>query len=258
MEFKDQYTNSQKSILGKIKKLLIRGVLPFLIVLTFFQTSPAAAPATWQATSSTGCPSMSTNSSIVEINNGDMIIFHSNSVYKYTKSTATCSSLASEPTGSSINRAVKLSDRWILANATSSYTVLYDVYSNQWIYTFPRMIALDTNESPNSQSGSTQNIGNSITEYNGDLYIFAGNSQTFEKYSPATNTWSSLQNTPSAVGSGAAMTHIGTTIYALRGGDNGDFWSYNTSTNTWTNISTDPLPSSLKASAGAALTTDGT
>ncbi|HDM37911.1 MAG TPA: hypothetical protein ENG55_02485, partial [Candidatus Omnitrophica bacterium] len=82
------------------------------------------------------------------------------------------------------------------------------------------------------------NGGGGITYYNGKIYSWeGGNRSGFAEYDPATDTWTSLANTPSTMYWGCVMQGAQDAgedyIYALRGNKTSTFWRYKISTNTW-------------------------
>ncbi|MBN1161592.1 MAG: hypothetical protein JXA17_06585 [Dehalococcoidales bacterium] len=83
----------------------------------------------------------------------------------------------------------------------------------------------------------------------GNNYIYAlhGNlsgdwhqDRYFSRYDIASNTWTSLANTPSSVGEGGSLTFDGTYIYALRGNYRQHFWRYDIATNSWSYLAYTP------------------
>ncbi len=116
----------------------------------------------------------------------------------------------------------------------------YDIPSNTW---FSFNLGQDDNGTPFSQSGTNQSTGNTIVQLGGDMYVLAGSSQTFEKYSPGTNTWTTLEPSPVSATDTPSMVAIGTNIYMEPGSCSPSsstpcFFQYNPQTNSWTPSST--------------------
>ena len=93
----------------------------------------------------------------------------------------------------------------------------------------------------------TWNLGTTVAGINGEtllsgtpggFYSLTGsNSQTFSRYSVATNSWTGRTNFGSNVGSGGALASDGVTkLYALRGNATQTFQSYDSGTNAWTSL----------------------
>jgi len=79
-----------------------------------------------------------------------------------------------------------------------------------------------------------------VSDGNNYIYALHGNlsgnwhhDRYFSRYDIASNTWSSLAQTPCSVGEGGSLTFDGTYIYALRGNYKQHFWRYDISTNSW-------------------------
>lgn len=88
------------------------------------------------------------------------------------------------------------------------------------------------------------------------LYIFRGTGQTFYSYNLNTNVWSTLQNTPAAVGAGSAVIEGPPGyLYGLRGNTTTDFWLYDIAANTWDASGAANTP--LTVGAGSSLVFDG-
>jgi hypothetical protein len=88
---------------------------------------------------------------------------------------------------------------------------------------------LDTSGSPGDVRLASSGV---MSNY---IYALRGNSSSdFWRYDIATNTWSSLTDTPEEVKWGGALAHDGGNyIYAFRGYDNRDFWRYDISADAW-------------------------
>lgn len=259
MPAKNKSKHNLKGVWKKLLSVCKFAVVTAILAISFSTTAPAASGVPWVATTSTNCLSQSNISGAANVDIGGLLYsFPTDSTFqKYNPTTATCTTLAAPPDYSSSYTLSKLNNSNLIFAPNSQGSQIYHIPSNQWIAFFPRMKARDTNYSPARQDGATQGVGNTITEYNGELYILAGNGTTFQKYNPTTNVWTNLAVAPAAVNSGSTLTTLGTTIYATRGGGNTDFWSYDISGNIWTNLAlTNPVPAA--AAAGASMANDGT
>jgi len=99
---------------------------------------------------------------------------------------------------------------------------------------------------PFSQNGTSQTAGSNITKANNpitglpEFYFNVGNSTTFEKFNPATNTWTSLAPSPGVFANSSPLVSTGTNIYVMQGGSNTGFWQYNIAQNLWTVLTSTP------------------
>lgn len=68
------------------------------------------------------------------------------------------------------------------------------------------------------------------------IYYFRGsNTPDFYRYTPATDTWAELADTPANVRYGGSLAYPGSGdyIYGTRGASTAAFWRYSISGNTW-------------------------
>ncbi|MCC6643469.1 hypothetical protein IT411_01860, partial [Candidatus Peregrinibacteria bacterium] len=135
----------------------------------FATTVPAASPTTWVATTSTGCSSQFSPHSSAEVNGLIYTVNGGSSFQSYNTATGNCTTLSSSSI--SIHSLIKISDTELLGvSSTSRMPAVYNIPCNTWVSFFPRMIDRSANACPNAQAGGNQGVGNSITEYQGELY----------------------------------------------------------------------------------------
>lgn len=117
----------------------------------------------------------------------------------------------------------------------------YSVSENQWKIINQSML---DNSDPVSQGTSSlsQGSGNSIVEVNGVFYVTNGNSlNTFQKYDPSSNSWTSLANAPATFTNGTALTkYDNDNIYAFNGGSS-YYWRYHIPSDSWIPFNTGVL-----------------
>ncbi|MDB5181324.1 MAG: hypothetical protein JWP13_87, partial [Candidatus Saccharibacteria bacterium] len=98
-----------------------------------------------------------------------------------------------------------------------------------------------------------------VTDKVAYLYYFpGGNSNGFYRYDIATDTWSTLANSPSDVGRGASAAYVSSgtgAIYLMRGNSSAAFAQYDVSTNLWSIKA--PFPTTGSVSEGLSITWDG-
>ena len=213
----------------------------------------AASPAAWSATSSTSCPAQGAGSALVtvgtlvyEIAGGGAASFAS-----FNPTTQTCTALADFPQSPSDDVTLESTDNNTIYAHYNGQIYKYLINLDDWI-TFDQAYLDDANGTAVSNSGATQGDGNAIVSYNGEEYVIAGNSTTFEKYNSGSNSWTTLEVTPSAVGQGAALAVHSTNIYAFRGAATTTFWQFNGT--SWSEVAAAPQT----VNYGGALATVGT
>lgn len=80
----------------------------------------------------------------------------------------------------------------------------------------------------------TLSTGSDMVYYNGEFYIPRGtNTTTFYKYTPATNTWTTLTPTPQPFNDDVRGTVANGLIYFFRGSSTAAFYSYDPIANSW-------------------------
>jgi uncharacterized repeat protein (TIGR01451 family) len=126
----------------------------------------------------------------------------------------------------------------------------YDIVSNTWSNLASVPVA----------GGHQVNKGGALTTDGTYIYALSGddgrgsNKKAFYRYTPGSDSWSAMANTPGDMGEGAALTRIDGYIYALRGKDTKNFYRYNIAANTWSTLAS--VKDNVKW--GGALATDGT
>ncbi len=110
--------------------------------------------------------------------------------------------------------------------------------------------------------------GTSIAYYDGNVYLLAGGHKptdptNFYGYNVEEDTWVALTGvhispTFKPWKDGSCITHLGSSIYALKGGDKANvFFSYNITGNTWTQAESLPIMDSIFGKYKKVLVKDG-
>lgn len=98
-------------------------------------------------------------------------------------------------------------------------------------------------------------IGSAFTSDGTDIYVFRGAADiTFWKYSPTSDSWTTLANSPRGTYYGADLQYHSGYVYAMFGGYQKAFARYSIANNSWETLS--DFPSFIYS--GGSLTTDGT
>jgi len=80
----------------------------------------------------------------------------------------------------------------------------------------------------------TIGIGSAFASDGNNIYVFRGYGDVaFWRYTPSTDTWTTLANAPRGVYYGADLQYFGGYIYALFGGYQKAFARYSIASNTW-------------------------
>lgn len=241
---------------GKVTRLSSRilglTIVSFLLGTTFFSLSFAAPKAPWNTTASTNCPGQGVASDMTEVDGLVYLLDSGTSFYRFDPVTEACTQLANFPVSIATNDrlvAVDSDNIYAYHGSNNGLVFHYIISENRWI-SMTRAVLDDG--TPVSNSGATQNNGNSIVPFNNELYVLAGNGTTFQSYDPVANTWTSRASTPASVNDGAAMAVAGSSIYAFRGANTTDFWEFNGT--SWNNTIAQ-APNTVEA--GGALATVG-
>jgi len=85
---------------------------------------------------------------------------------------------------------------------------------------------------------TTSSPGNVILAQSREfIYAFRGDdNDNFWRYNISDDSWSSLEDAPSNIDLGGALTNDGTYIYGFRGNDEKDFWRYSITADSWTDL----------------------
>lgn len=145
---------------------------------------------------------------------------------------------------------------FLRGNSTADFWA-YDTVNNTWNATikgkFDDNTVISQNNPDNTALPANHSNGSSIVEINDELYVITGGGSvsagispfSFQKFTPATNTWTNLADIPSTnsssgVGDGGALATrdsngdtIPDTIYFFRGNSSQDFWRYDVPSNSW-------------------------
>lgn len=235
--------------------IVIGALLIVVITLTITQATPQSR---WLAAPSTYCLSQATGNSMIENNGLIYVLFGGSTNFRsFDPATGDCSSTALTNFPSSANYATKLfriDDDTLFATiyTSSSAGYFYHIRDNFWSY-YNRSKADDSSlPAPIPYSGVVQGDGNSIVSYNNELYIANGGGLTnFLKYSPATNSWTTLSGIPNTISTGSAMIYPGSGnyIYLHRAYNSSSFFRYDISGNSWSIMASSP--SSISSGGGS-------
>jgi|GEM_PF-1169614 len=164
-----------------------------------------------------------------------------NGFYKYSISGNSWTTLTVVPSG--VNAGGQMirngasDDIYVLpANSTNAF-YKYSILGNSWT---------------GSHISKTGSVPGGQVSYGGgmirngtddDIYVLQGSGTGFSKYSISTNSWTTLANTPGAIGLGAPpMIRNGSDndIYVLAGNGSTAFYKYSISGNSWTTLAVAP------------------
>lgn len=84
-----------------------------------------------------------------------------------------------------------------------------------------------------SSAGGGQSYGACMVEAGGQFYMVQGYNTGFQKYNPATHTWTTLANLLGMSNSGASLVKYNNDTLYLLLGNSASFYKYVISTNTW-------------------------
>lgn len=261
------YRRKSKTTVRKSPKIVkntrsLNGLI-FLLIISALGLAMAAPIVSWQSAVSTSCPTQGPGSSVIEVD-GFLYIVAGNSTTNFSRfnpATQTCTAMAATPESVSIASTMEKIDSdtilLILGNQ-SGRSHLYKISVNAWVNM--DRAKLDSGL-PIDQTGATQGVGNTIVEANDssttgtDFFVLAGNSTTFQRYTPSTNTWTTRAVLPATATNGAALAYPGSGdfIYAFAGNSTNSY-RYSISGNSWTALGATPAT----VGPGAALTFVGT
>lgn len=161
----------------------------------------------------------------------DIYVMMPTSLYKYTISTNTWTTLGAIPgtVGHGFDMIRNGSDDYIYVTRGGGTTGFYrySISGNSWttLTVVPGALQLGSN--------MIRNAGDN------DIYVTQGNSGVgFYRYSVSGNSWTTLTNTPAGIGNGSKMIRNASDndIYVTRGGSNTNFYKYSISGNSWTSL----------------------
>lgn len=130
---------------------------------------------------------------------------------------------------------------YVLRGNSDDAFMRYDTQSNTW-----DTLANTEFDSPASQISNAVYIGGDLAyDGNGTVYAIQGNTYTgFSSYSVASNTWTSLPNTPAIPYDGSQIVYdsASNAIYFISGWNNPFFYKYDINTQTWIKLTDSPAP----------------
>jgi hypothetical protein len=165
--------------------------------------------------------------------------------WRYSKSADSWTRLARTPVGIYHGSAIVSSGNLIYIFPGSYYggreVLQYSISDNLW----------------SAASDSRYFSWGNMTSANGDLYALQGYDTTpFYRYSPTTDTWTTLSSIPANAWWGAALVYVKNSdyIYAFRGIGYADFYRYSITNNSWQVLTSAPAG----VAGGASLVYPGT